>query len=106
MFWLSKFCVFTERGSRRMYPHFLRGYVPFQLALQARQRLKGARLFTGHFVRNHRTLASLTDFISQEWKEYAKSDSRYLHSDPFILAVETITAVGPRVKSLTVTPEC
>ncbi|KXN90180.1 3-beta-hydroxysteroid-Delta(8),Delta(7)-isomerase, partial [Leucoagaricus sp. SymC.cos] len=47
--------------------------------------------FEGHFVLNHEKLVSLTDLISQEWKEYAKSDSRYLHSDSFVLAIETIT---------------
>ncbi|KAF5349526.1 hypothetical protein D9756_008998 [Leucocoprinus leucothites] len=49
-------------------------------------------VFEGHFIFNHNTLVSLTDFISQEWKEYAKSDSRYLHSDPFVLTIETITS--------------
>ncbi|KAJ3572387.1 hypothetical protein NP233_g3121 [Leucocoprinus birnbaumii] len=54
-------------------------------------------IFEGHFVLNHKTLVSLTDIISQEWKEYAKSDSRYLHSDSFVLAIEAITSLiwGP-----------
>ncbi|TFK44548.1 EBP domain-containing protein [Crucibulum laeve] len=53
--------------------------------------------FEGHFVRHHSTLASKTDFLSQAWKEYSKSDSRYLTSDPFILVIESITSVlwGP-----------
>jgi len=47
----------------------------------------------GHFFRNHKTLISLNDIISQEWKEYAKSDSRYLSSDSFLLAIEMVTSV-------------
>ncbi|KAK5047743.1 hypothetical protein LTR84_006408 [Exophiala bonariae] len=37
------------------------------------------------------------DLFGQLWKEYALSDSRYLTSDPFVLCMETITAVcwGP-----------
>lgn len=33
------------------------------------------------------------DLFGQLWKEYALSDSRYLTSDPFVLCMETITAV-------------
>lgn len=49
-------------------------------------------IFEGHFFRNHKTLVSLNDIISQEWKEYAKSDSRYLSSDSFLLAIEMVTS--------------
>jgi cholestenol delta-isomerase len=35
----------------------------------------------------------LQDFFAQLWKEYALSDSRYLFSDPFVLCMETWTAV-------------
>jgi cholestenol delta-isomerase len=33
------------------------------------------------------------DLFGQLWKEYAFSDSRYLTSDPFVLCMETVTAV-------------
>lgn len=42
---------------------------------------------------NHTNLASSSDLFAQLWKEYALSDSRYLTSDPFMICVETITAV-------------
>jgi cholestenol delta-isomerase len=38
-------------------------------------------------------MASMTDFFGQLWKEYSLSDSRYMFSDPFVLCMETITAV-------------
>lgn len=34
------------------------------------------------------------DLFGQLWKEYSHSDSRYLTSDPFVLCMETITAVS------------
>jgi cholestenol Delta-isomerase len=34
------------------------------------------------------------DVIGQLWKEYAKSDSRYLVSDSFVVSIETITVVS------------
>jgi cholestenol delta-isomerase len=34
------------------------------------------------------------DLFGQLWKEYALSDSRYLTSDPFVLCMETVTAVS------------
>lgn len=42
---------------------------------------------------NHHRMGSRTDLFGQLWKEYALSDSRYLTSDPFVLCMETITAV-------------
>lgn len=36
----------------------------------------------------------MQDLFGQLWKEYAMSDSRYLTSDPFVLCMETVTAVG------------
>ncbi|QSZ32650.1 hypothetical protein DSL72_002229 [Monilinia vaccinii-corymbosi] len=53
--------------------------------------------FEGYFVYNHARMASRTDFFGQLWKEYALSDSRYMSSDPFLLTIETWTAVlwGP-----------
>lgn len=38
-------------------------------------------------------MGGATDLFGQLWKEYALSDSRYLTSDPFVLCMETITAV-------------
>ncbi|EFE31230.1 cholestenol delta-isomerase, putative [Trichophyton benhamiae CBS 112371] len=53
--------------------------------------------FEGYFVYNHTRMAPAQDFFGQLWKEYSLSDSRYLTSDPFVLCMETITAVcwGP-----------
>jgi cholestenol delta-isomerase len=34
------------------------------------------------------------DLFGQLWKEYAKSDSRYLISDPFVVSIESITVVS------------
>ena len=38
-------------------------------------------------------MAGASDLFGQLWKEYAKSDSRYLTSEPFTLCMETVTAV-------------
>ena len=35
----------------------------------------------------------MQDLFGQMWKEYSLSDSRYLTSDPFVLCMESITAV-------------
>lgn len=43
---------------------------------------------------NHSRMGSRMDLFGQLWKEYALSDSRYMHSDPFVLCMETWTAVG------------
>jgi len=53
--------------------------------------------FEGYYVYNFRTIAGLQHLFAQLWKEYAYSDSRYLTQDPFVLCMETITAVfwGP-----------
>ncbi|KAF4624860.1 hypothetical protein G7Y89_g13309 [Cudoniella acicularis] len=53
--------------------------------------------FEGYFVLNHNHMASRTDFFGELWKEYSLSDSRYLFSDPFVLCMETWTAItwGP-----------
>jgi hypothetical protein len=34
------------------------------------------------------------DLLGQMWKEYAKADSRYMTMEPFVLCMETITAVS------------
>ncbi|KAF2965301.1 hypothetical protein GQX73_g8264 [Xylaria multiplex] len=46
-----------------------------------------------YFVLNHATVASSQSLLSQLWKEYALSDSRYLTSDFFMLSVESITVL-------------
>lgn len=48
----------------------------------------------GYFVMNHASLAGRQDLFAQLWKEYGLSDSRYLTSDPFMISVEMMTAVG------------
>jgi cholestenol delta-isomerase len=49
--------------------------------------------FEGYFSVNHQQMAPAQDLFGQLWKEYALSDSRYLTSDPFVLCMETVTAV-------------
>ncbi|KAL9115942.1 MAG: hypothetical protein Q9227_000310 [Pyrenula ochraceoflavens] len=53
--------------------------------------------FEGYFAINHTRMAPAQDLFGQLWKEYAYSDSRYLTSDPFVLCMESITAIcwGP-----------
>lgn len=53
--------------------------------------------FEGYFAFNHASMPRMQDFFGQLWKEYAMSDSRYLTSDPFVLCMETVTAIcwGP-----------
>ena len=50
--------------------------------------------FEGYFSVNHKAMGAKQDLFGQLWKEYALSDSRYLTSDPFVLCMETITAVS------------
>lgn len=42
-------------------------------------------------------MASKNDLFGQLWKEYSLSDSRYMTQDPFVVCMETVTAVfwGP-----------
>lgn len=40
------------------------------------------------------TMGSKQDLFGQLWKEYAKSDSRYMTRDGFTVCMETITAVN------------
>ena len=51
--------------------------------------------FEGYFSLNHTRMGPAQDLFGQLWKEYAFSDSRYLTSDPFVLCMETVTAVCP-----------
>ena len=48
----------------------------------------------GYFAYNHTRMGGAQDLFGQLWKEYAMSDSRYLTSDPFVLCMETVTAVS------------
>lgn len=47
----------------------------------------------GYFAFNHASLPAMQDLAGQMWKEYSYADSRYLTSDPFVLCMETVTAV-------------
>ncbi|RMZ77925.1 hypothetical protein DV738_g4109, partial [Chaetothyriales sp. CBS 135597] len=46
----------------------------------------------GHFSRHAHEMGSLTDLLTQAWKEYSLSDSRYLTQDSFVVCMETVTA--------------
>ncbi|KAI9373780.1 Emopamil-binding protein [Aspergillus egyptiacus] len=48
--------------------------------------------FEAYFVLNHETLAGSATLFGQLWKEYSLSDSRYLTSDAFLVAMEAVTA--------------
>jgi len=50
--------------------------------------------FEGYFLYNHARMATMQDFFGQLWKEYSKSDSRYMSSDPFLLTIEAWTFVS------------
>ena len=50
--------------------------------------------FEAYFVRNHATIAGSQELFAQIWKEYAKSDFRYVTSDPFMVCVELLTGVS------------
>ncbi|RKP11257.1 Emopamil-binding protein [Piptocephalis cylindrospora] len=51
----------------------------------------------GYYAFTHRTIAGDNTVLANLWKEYALSDSRYLSSDPFVLVMESVTAIfwGP-----------
>ncbi|KAJ3193959.1 hypothetical protein HK101_003758 [Irineochytrium annulatum] len=51
----------------------------------------------GYFAYNHLSIAGQSTFLADLWKEYAKSDSRYMTRDPFVSIMESITAAmwGP-----------
>ncbi|KAK1834244.1 EBDP4, emopamil-binding protein [Podospora conica] len=53
--------------------------------------------FEGYYVFNFRSMGNLQSLFGQLWKEYSLSDSRYLTKDPFVLCMESITAIcwGP-----------
>ncbi|KAI9810091.1 MAG: hypothetical protein M1827_006702 [Pycnora praestabilis] len=47
----------------------------------------------GYFSLHHVSMGGSQHLFAQQWKEYAYSDSRYLTSDPFVLCMETVTAL-------------
>ncbi|KAJ2434483.1 hypothetical protein GGF42_009217, partial [Coemansia sp. RSA 2424] len=50
-----------------------------------------------YYLVHFRTLAATQDVLASTWKEYAKSDSRYLAQVPLVFALEaiTVTVTGP-----------
>ena len=60
----------------------------------------------GYFAFNHASLPAMQDLFGQMWKEYSYADSRYLISDPFVLCMETVTAVrSPSLDESSIEPE-
>ncbi|KAJ2029249.1 hypothetical protein H4S03_007494 [Coemansia sp. S3946] len=54
-------------------------------------------LYELYYLLHFRTLAATRDILASTWKEYAKSDSRYLAQVPLVLMLESITVAvtGP-----------
>jgi cholestenol delta-isomerase len=50
--------------------------------------------FEGYFARHNAEMPARIDIFGQLWKEYSKSDHRYLTRDAFIVCMETVTAVA------------
>jgi cholestenol delta-isomerase len=50
--------------------------------------------FEGYFGLFHATIPEDTSVLGDMWKEYAKSDSRYVTSDSFVVSMERLTAVS------------
>lgn len=48
--------------------------------------------FEGYFAINNAHMPTRTHLFGQLWKEYAKSDRRYITRDSFIVCMETVTA--------------
>ncbi|KAJ2063582.1 hypothetical protein GGI17_001657 [Coemansia sp. S146] len=50
-----------------------------------------------YYLLHFRTLVATQDILASTWKEYAKSDSRYLAQVPLVFALEsiTVTVTGP-----------
>ncbi|KAJ2082457.1 hypothetical protein H4R24_001556 [Coemansia sp. RSA 988] len=53
--------------------------------------------FELYYLVHFRSIASTQDILGNMWKEYAKSDSRYLSQSSMVLTLETITVavIGP-----------
>ncbi|KAJ1725139.1 hypothetical protein LPJ61_005669, partial [Coemansia biformis] len=54
-------------------------------------------VFELYYLAHFRTVLGQRDVLGEMWKEYAKSDSRYVAQSPVVRALETVTvaAVGP-----------
>ncbi|PMB70991.1 3-beta-hydroxysteroid-Delta(8),Delta(7)-isomerase [Beauveria bassiana] len=54
-------------------------------------------VYKGHYARHQHHIGASSHVLSQLWKEYALSDSRYLTRDSFVACMEGITAAfwGP-----------
>ncbi|KAH8755062.1 Emopamil-binding protein, partial [Diaporthe sp. PMI_573] len=50
--------------------------------------------FEGYFAYHNGDMPARIDLFGQLWKEYAKSDRRYLSRDSFVVCMETVTAVA------------
>jgi cholestenol Delta-isomerase len=50
--------------------------------------------FEGYFVTHYTRMGGAQDIFGQLWKEYARSDSRYLTSDAFVVSIEALTVVS------------
>ncbi|KAL2179646.1 Emopamil-binding protein [Thermothelomyces heterothallicus CBS 202.75] len=50
--------------------------------------------FEGYFAYHNGSMPACSDLFGQLWKEYAKSDRRYLTRDSFTVCMETVTAVA------------
>ena len=48
----------------------------------------------GYWVFNWKTIPAGSNFFDEVWKEYAKSDSRYMWGETTVLGIEGITAVS------------
>lgn len=51
----------------------------------------------GHYARHEHHIGASSHVLSQLWKEYSLSDSRYLTRDAFLVCMESVTALcwGP-----------
>ncbi|KAK4238408.1 Emopamil-binding protein [Achaetomium macrosporum] len=50
--------------------------------------------FEGYFAYHNAAMPGRVDLFGQLWKEYSKSDTRYLTRDSFTVCMETVTAVA------------
>ncbi|KAL2194197.1 Emopamil-binding protein [Corynascus similis CBS 632.67] len=50
--------------------------------------------FEGYFAYHNGSMPARADLFGQLWKEYAKSDRRYLTRDSFTVCMETVTAIA------------
>lgn len=48
----------------------------------------------GHYARHEHHIGASAHVLSQLWKEYSLSDSRYLTRDSFVVCMEAVTAIA------------